>query len=484
MKSTQQNINNDRRGFVRVWRLVAIAVLIFAPLTSQASVADYFQDNFSLSLENIYWGEFHGHSSYSADAVTASETFNVLNAAEAYAYARDVQNLDFVALSDHADMVNRTEMPFWDRLRGISMWESLYYTGLRYNDEDASDGDAFIVFQGYEYTNTYGFQPAMGSSAGYGHKNVIFKKFENSHHGYRLGASRFNIGIPIFAFPDYAETVYDLYSVLWPFRPSSAGEEGGCVAIVHTPANTGTADTLDEVGGLEDHRTDWDALDGDFTRNVEIFSKWGNSEGPTPQSLNAICPNDHVYGYAPSVPGVPDPITIRNTIYERWVIEGDDRFILSFLGGTDGHSGRPACYDYSGVMNYEGAVTGLIAPQLSRDDLWSALWNRQTLACTTSRNMKRAPLLFAVETNGSDLLMGEAGFHDGTARVRVLADPDVYEIDLIVDGCLENTWAGNTLDTTVNIGGGRHFIYVRARWTDNGVAGQDGWVWASPVYLY
>ena len=36
----------------------------------------------------------------------------------------------------------------------------------------------------------------------------------------------------------------------------------------------------------------------------------------------------------------------------------------------------------------------------------------------------------------------------------------------------------------LSLSSGRHFIYVRAHWTDNGMDGRDDMVWASPVYLY
>lgn len=478
-------LNRSRHVLFTLWSLFTIISVLVCPLKSPASeIESYFSQQFNLNLANVYWGEFHGHSSYSSDAENVSNTSNVNKPGEAYAYARDVQDLDFVALSDHADMVDRSEMPLKERLLNISMWESLYKIGLKYNNEDPTRGKVFIIFPGYEYTNTYGVKPVMGSFAGYGHKNVIFRNLVYDGRDDRCGAGPMNVGTPIFALPCYAPTAGDLYDILDRYRPVQSGMEGEMVAIIHTPANTGNASSLEKSGGMDDHRVDWDVLDGDFNRNLEIYSKWGNSEGPPPEDLAGQCPDEDLYNYSPVVPGVPDPITIRNVLYTRWVLDGDSRFVQSFLGGTDGHSGRPAAYDYSGDMNYEGAVTGLIAPALNRGDLWSALWNRHTLACTTSRNGKRIPLLFAVETGDRHLLMGDMGPHDGSARVRVITDPDVYRIDVIVDGCVDQVLPANTADIELDLPQGRHFIYVRAYWSDNGVEGQDGRVWSSPVYLY
>jgi hypothetical protein len=76
------------------------------------------------------------------------------------------------------------------------------------------------------------------------------------------------------------------------------------------------------------------------------------------------------------------------------------------------------------------------------------------------------------------------GSHDGSVRVRVVTDPDVYRLDVIVDGCVDEILQTNTADIELHLPQGRHFIYVRAYWSDNGVEGQDGRVWSSPVYLY
>ena len=70
----------------------------------------YFTKQFGLSLGNIYWGEFHCHTNYSIDAAVCSAN----SPDKAYEYARDQTELDFVALSDHAE----DAIALWNALDG------------------------------------------------------------------------------------------------------------------------------------------------------------------------------------------------------------------------------------------------------------------------------------------------------------------------------------------------------------------------------
>jgi hypothetical protein len=216
-------------------------------------------------------------------------------------------------------------------------------------------------------------------------------------------------------------------------------------------------------------------MDADFSRHVEVCSKWGCFEGPPPGA--AGCPAEQPYKYTASAEA--DPLAIRAVLYERWVEQGDARFVLGFVGGTDNHQGMaandiaPQCQ-----MNHFGTLTGVAASSKSRDAIWSGLWKRHTLASTTG---VRVPALLAVETKGAHLLMGEQGSHDGTAKVRVLADAAVKKLELVVDGCLVKTVQSASLDESLTLAAGRHFLYARL-WVDKG-AGDSRPAWTSPVYL-
>jgi hypothetical protein len=436
---------------------------LYAQETSnQPDIEAYFQLQFGLALQNIYWGEFHAHTTYSLDGALCSSMTNPHGNPPALAlqYGRDVQKLDFIALSDHSDQPNLAAVTLVHQrsLRGI--WEDLIATTARYNNEDSKRGKLYITFAGYEYTNTHNLPGIMGSPAAYGHKNVIFKNLEPASLPlYRISAT------PII--PPYACTNNDLWNMLSDFRPDAPGGVGTAITIIHTPSFVGVD-------------TDWNAVDADFTRNVQIYSKWGNDEGPAPQGFE---PGDEaLYNYTANQSA---PLTIRNTLYRYWIQNGDTRYVVSFLGGTDNHVGRPATYEHPLCnMAYQGAVTGVVAVNLTRDNLWGAIWNRHTLACTTTPDAVRVPVLMAVKSGARDLLMGDLGTIgvDGQAVVTVLADPKVQSLDLIVDGLLYATIPGHIMNRTIMLDATiRHFVYVRANFFD--AVGEKGMVWTSPVYL-
>jgi len=120
-----------------------------------------------------------------------------------------------------------------------------------------------------------------------------------------------------------------------------------------------------------------------------------------------------------------------------------------------------------------------VSPRVERNLLWRALWNRQTVATSGPR----IPLLLAVSTPSRTLLMGERGGHEGLIRLRALAADSVERFEVVLDGCLiatetgERRHAHRSLDLTLPLGAGRHYIYLRA------ITGDDHRAWTSPVYL-
>jgi len=225
-------------------------------------------------------------------------------------------------------------------------------------------------------------------------------------------------------------------------------------------------------------------MDKDFVRNVELYSKWGSSEGPPPP--NASCQQDDSASLLDYESDEHDETkTLRVLLHDRWIEQGDARFCLSFVGGTDNHMGQPgndqekSCTNSDTVMEYRGSVTGIAAPSISRASLWSGLWNRHTLLATTGPT--RLPLLVAAETGGKHALMGELAQHAGSARLIALTDPGADELEVILDGCLHQTVKGSALDLDIPLSSGRHYVYVRATRQDAG--GLRSQSWSSPVYL-
>ncbi len=433
----------------------------------EAAMARYFQSRFHLGPENIFWGDLHAHSLFSYDAA-----FGVCGPAngpaEALQYARDPLGggLDFVSLTDHAEAPPHVLCPPQDS----DLWKSLLRIGREADNEDPEKGKPFLVFPGWEYTNTRGLAPLLGSFQGYGHKCVLFRDPDKVPDT-RAASWMTGPGSRVLA-----REAKDLWSYLEGFRPARAGDEGTALTIPHTASMKG-------VSSLQDHRNDWQVVDQDFVRHVELCSKWGSGEGPAPPSASCVLDDaDQLLDYEPEEND--ETVSVRTLLYDRWVLEGNPDFCLGFVGGTDNHVGEPgnATQMQCGselILEHRGCVTGVAAQAFTRAAVWSALWNRHTLAATSGP--VRLALLVAAETGRGEVLMGGRVAHDGSVRLRAWAGSAAEQIELILDGCLCETARGNILDRAIALGPGRHYLYVRA-WSED-AGGVRSESWSSPVYL-
>lgn len=423
----------------------------------------YFEETFSLSLADVRWGDLHVHTQYSGDA--SLNPAEVTRPEDAYAYARTTKGFTFTSVADHA------EAPVTDNLAegDDEIWQSTLRMTQAASDPTFGDEDGgFIAFPGYEYTNPMPGETPGTLTAGHGHKNVLFRDVEDAPPR-RFASVRMNL-YSAEEIPDdtLAPTAWDLWEKLEPWRPSCAGCPARAVTMMHTPANI--------------HRSDWDAMDGDFVRNVEIFSQWGNSEGPVPPE--AGCPAERLA--VDTVMGnlnAPE-LTVRTQLYRRWVQQGDERYALGFLGGSDDHTGLAASPPYM------AGVAGIVSRERSRDALWGNLWSRHTLAAVSSDVLM--PVLVAGETAGAQLQSGDLGPHDGSLRLRVLADARAQEIQVLLDGCTVHTARGDALDLTLPLSPGNHFVYVRVLRRDPAPTDAPPLdlkrpviqqTWTSPIYL-
>jgi hypothetical protein len=439
--------------------LYALGEVGFWVQTAENDVSYHFHQSFGLTLENIYWGDFHAHSNYSRDAADCGAE----DPGSALEFARSAENadLDFAALNDHAELVNMAALPAEDD----GLWQSTLRISADYNNEDPAAGKVFIVFPGWEYTNTKGVSTCTGMS-GYGHKNVVFKSLTEVADQ-RVGACFMPPG-------RRAADAEALWESLSAFRPSPGITEPKAFTFIHTPAHLGP-----EQGATPtNHITDWQVMDPDFTRHVEIISKWGNSEGLQPEAVGCSQEDEPIeYEEAETLPSH----TLRSVLYQKWNIEGNDAFCLAFIGGTDNHMGHPGSSldDYCDPnMHYLGGLTGIAAGTLTRDSLWSSLAKRHTQASTTGTKI---PLLFGVQAGGQNLFMGDRGdFSGGPVRVRAITTASAARLDIIVDGCLAYTTTTSQFDQTIELPPGRHFLYARAR-IDG--AQRISQAWTSPVYL-
>lgn len=425
------------------------------PPDSAATQKKYFSDHFGLSLSSIYWGDIHNHSNWSSDTDADLCGSPPKSLEEAFIYARDTSKLNFVAVTDHADLRSGHDVT-----GVVNNWAGHQALVTQYNDETK-----FVIFPGWEYTNTYGLAPVAGSSTGYGHKHVVFRD-TTGLPSKMIGAFNTTPGSEI----DVANTAQDLWALLTDYLPASPGGAPGVLTAVHTPAMKG-----DGVAA-HNHQTDFDAMHSVFVRNIEIYSKWGSSEGLAPEGTGCSS-TDTVFDYDADYQVASK--TVRSLLYTKWVVAHDANFALGFTGSTDNHYGQPG----NSALNqcgfpYRGGLTGIAASTYSRASLWQSLYDRHTIAVTSDC---RLGLLFAVETNGQHLLMGSVGAHNGTIRVWVLADPTVTRLEIMVDGCLREAVTGYVADKTYTLSAGYHYVYVKAVKIPQAAATQMAW--ASPVYL-
>ncbi|MFH1053120.1 MAG: hypothetical protein V1740_01770 [Candidatus Woesearchaeota archaeon] len=467
---------------------------------SEAEVLDYFRQVFYIGLESLRFGDIHAHTIYSflsgLCGLTDQTSIHGPDLALQLAKSR---GLDFIALTENSEMQNiaaitniaknfgdqqvinklreyyaqklnpiemleRLEHDFKEKSIGSVLGLSTWRSEIEWNALHNSLG--IIAFNAFEYTNTVNL-PIIGSSESFGHRVALFRDIEQDRVPWNpIGASW--IASQIFQ-AEYAHTGRDLHSML-------SGYEGRVMTIPHAVAKIGNTDNLNQSGGPQDHRLDLNYLNKRFDRGVEIFSKWGNFMGPAPHGYPGA-DQEVLFFYSR---GIADPITIRSFLHQGWCVNGDDNFALGFFGGTDGHTGDPASPVYPSCMMYcPGSVTGVVARNSTRREVFDGMFDGHTIVTTTSASNKRIPMLMAVRTNGNDYLMGDQGVHDGHVVLNVVADRDVAQLELVVDGGVAGAYAGNHLCADISLAPGNHFVYARAVSFDI----ENKYTWTSPVYL-
>lgn len=180
----------------------------------------------------------------------------------------------------------------------------------------------FLAFTGYEWTN-----------GAYGHRSVIFK----------------NLNIPWSAV--FNATAYPSPSALWSAL-DAAGYQSTALTIPHHPAGTSPADI------------NWDYHNANYQPVVEIYSEHGNSEfcATMYDPLTKGCTYTGAVDYALGVKGLK----------------------LGFTAGTDAHDAKAGSVNdpdgYRTEQSYGGGLMAVIAPSLTREDIWYAIKNKHTYA--------------------------------------------------------------------------------------------------------
>jgi hypothetical protein len=172
----------------------------------------------------VFWGDIHSHSGEAGAGLGTCGTGTV---DENYAYARDVSNLDFYALSEH------------DWQTDAAHWATLMHKVEEYNAPGR-----FATIPAFEWTSLV-----------YGHRNVYYadahEPFFLSWQEALAGAGRRPMG------PD-VDSPLDLWRKL---------DALGCFAL-----------TVPHHPPVTSHPLNWDFYHPRYDRLVEIYSSWGSSE--------------------------------------------------------------------------------------------------------------------------------------------------------------------------------------------------------------
>jgi hypothetical protein len=276
----------------------------------------------------IFWGDIHGHTSIS-DGLGA-------NAAEYFAFGRDVADLDVCALTDHGH---------FDWPQTIEAVKQFHEPGR------------------------YVTLLAQEAGAGSDHMNYYFRGDETPH------VNKWTT--------DYAE----LYAII--YEQYNSGQRPGVITGPHHF----TYDRGDDryPFGLFDTRT---------ARFVEVYSSHGTSE---------------YLGNPRPCAGATD----ERKFLQHGLAEG---LRFGVIGSSDNHDSHPGRSIWG---HYPGGLVAFLAPELTREAIWDALWIRRVYAASFDR------VYMEFTVNGQP--MGGEVAADGPIRVSyyVIGRDDGVEVHLI-----------------------------------------------------
>jgi hypothetical protein len=281
----------------------------------------------------VAWGDIHSHTTYSQDALDREEC--TLNPAAAVALARDVDHLDFVAITDHAES-----------------GPPGYYTQVKWDSmlvqEQAAGG--IVVFPAFEYTKTV--RP-LENDRGNGHKNIILRDYD---HLPPRGAGFDEHNLP---------------TQLWSWLDTTPAVNH-YICIPHHPAKDS-----DYENPAISMATDWssDFVDAQIQPLVEIYSRHGSSE---------------MAGCEEPVNGFDDDRTVESAL-KMWLTTHNAGYKLGIMASTDTHFGSPGhTVESAGNVDerlgyWTGGLTGVWVSNVERGAIWDALKAKNCTATTGSR---------------------------------------------------------------------------------------------------
>ncbi|MQY59191.1 MAG: DUF3604 domain-containing protein [Clostridia bacterium] len=202
----------------------------------------------------------------------------------------------------------------------------------------------------------------------------------------------------------------------------------------------------------------WNYHNPDLERIVEIYSIWGNSE-----CRGCLKPHIHAgYDYEKSV--------------QTALAKG---YKLGFIASGDCHAGHPGYSDWlRWFRSYHNGLAAVYAPQLSRRDIWQALWKRHCYATTGER------ILLDFKLNGH--MMGEEIILPKNTpreiRVKIAGTKVIKRVDLIRNNLQVYVYKGKSWKESFEYIDREDlkeeiFYYVRVIQKDGEMA------WSSPIWV-
>ena len=357
---------------------------------------------------NLYFGEIHCHTAFSDGYRTVQD---------AYKYARDDVCLDFASVTDHDC-----------HLYGYELQPDSWEDTKRITEEFNSPGN-FVTILGYEWS------PTVDKVVG-GHHNIYFK---SSGIGQLLSCKNLK-----------AASIKGLFCVLQKrYNP------GEVLVVPHHPVAY-----INEAGYPEPSLTvAWNGEKCEFLRLVEIYSKWGCSEG-----LGDFCP-------------------LRSPKKGSSVIDALKKgYKLGFAGGSDSHIAMPgSCRKEVGNLKYASSgIIGVWAREKTREAIFDALYERRCYATSGQRTVVKFSINGYIM--GSEIRLNSANEARAISCI-VYGIEKIKEIYIMREGKTIKSFKGKSAyehidwidDSKLH---GPTWYYVRIRENSGKM------MWVSPIWIY
>jgi hypothetical protein len=270
-----------------------------------------------------------------------------------------------------------------------TQWERLQATANRYNVPGS-----FVTFVAWEASHI-----GLPSGQPVGHKNLMFRGDRAPFfNGSSYGTHRVQVD-----YQSYAELIGHL-------------QNQDCLVIPHHPLNPVLP------GGLG---TNWNEFWAERERVVEIYSLWGVSEEMDSPDRTADA--------------------VEGTSVLAALVRGHR---LGFIAGSDTHDGRPANPHEPWSTAATSGLTAVIAPSLTREAIYDALWHRSCYGTTGVRivlitNVGGLPMGKTKSISPADPLIREREI-----RIHVIGSSEIERADVIRNGQVVHTFTGERTQET------------------------------------